>query len=443
VAKETDDEAMGVGLLGLGGVGSGVATYLTSRASSPPGGGAALALRRILVRDLKKPRTFQPPTGLLTDDANTVLCDRRIGIIVEVMGGEHPALEHIQQALSHGKHVVTANKEVVAKHGPELLALAARNQVQLRFEASVGGGIPIIGPLQHDLRANEISSIRAIINGTTNYILTRMDQAGLDFDSALKEALELGYAESDPNNDVQGIDAAYKLAILATLAFRTRVRISDIYHEGITDLQARDFRYARELGYSIKLLAIARLVDGGVHARVHPAMLPLETPLAKVDGAFNAVEVQGDLVGSVVFSGQGAGTWPTTSAIIADVLEIARRTGRGDRQTPGDGAPEAQSFWQDRQLVIRPMASLVTRYYLRLNVLDRSHVLAQIATVLGDHGISLASVIQKDADPQQGTAEIVITTHPASEAALQQARIELQRLDVVKELNSLVRIDAG
>ena len=441
MGKEADDEGLGVGLLGLGGVGSGVATYLTSRASSPPVEGSSLTLRRVLVRDLKKPRPFQPPKGLLTDDADTVLCDQRIGIIVEVMGGEHPALEHIQKALSHGKHVVTANKEVMAKHGPELLALAARNQVQLRFEASVGGGIPIIGPLQRDLRANEISSIRAIINGTTNYILTRMDQAGLDFDSALKEAQELGYAESDPQDDVQGTDAAYKLAILATLAFRTRVRISDIYHEGITHLQARDFRYARELGYSIKLLAIARLEEGGVHARVHPVMLPLETPLAKVEGAFNAVEVQGDLVGSVVFSGQGAGTWPTTSAIIGDVLDIARQS--GGRRTPGDGAPETQGVWQDRQLAIKPMASLVTQYYLRLNVLDRSRVLAQIATVLGDHGISLASVIQKDADPEQGTAEIVITTHPAPESALQQARSELQRLDVVKELNSLVRIDTG
>ena len=430
---------MGVGLLGLGGVGSGVAQYLTQHAPRAHG----LTLHRALVRDLRKPRPVATPEGLLTSTLDGVLEDPRVRIVVEVMGGEHPALEYISEALSQGRHVVTANKEVMAKHGSELLDLASRRGVQLRFEASVGGGIPIIGPLQRDLRANEITSIRAIINGTTNYILTRMDREGLDFNAALEAAQKLGYAEPDPSSDVQGTDAAYKLAILASLAFRTRVDFSDVHYEGITRLQARDFRYARELGYAIKLLAIGRLDDAAVQVRVHPVMLPIETPLAKVEGAFNAIEVQGDLVGSVVFSGQGAGTWPTTSAIIGDVLDIARHAATARKWARG-GPPSAPgATWSGRRLAIRPISHLSTQYYIRLNALDQSGVLAQIARVLGDNNISIASVIQKDADPEAGTAELVITTHPAREDALQESSKQLQRLEVITELSNLVRIDAG
>ena len=430
---------MGVGLLGLGGVGSGVAQYLTQHAPRAHG----LTLHRALVRDLRKPRPVATPEGLLTSTLDGVLEDPRVRIVVEVMGGEHPALEYISEALSQGRHVVTANKEVMAKHGSELLDLASRKGVQLRFEASVGGGIPIIGPLQRDLRANEITSIRAIINGTTNYILTRMDREGLDFNAALEAAQKLGYAEPDPSSDVQGTDAAYKLAILASLAFRTRVDFSDVHHEGITRLQARDFRYARELGYAIKLLAIGRLDDAAVQVRVHPVMLPIETPLAKVEGAFNAIEVQGDLVGSVVFSGQGAGTWPTTSAIIGDVIDIARHAATARKRAPG-GPPSAPgATWSGRKLAIRPISHLSTQYYIRLNALDQSGVLAQIARVLGDNNISIASVIQKDADPEAGTAELVITTHPAREDALQESSKQLQSLEVITELSNLVRIDAG
>ena len=430
---------MGVGLLGLGGVGSGVAQYLTQHAPRAHG----LTLHRALVRDLRKPRPVATPEGLLTSTLDGVLEDPRVRIVVEVMGGEHPALEYISEALSQGRHVVTANKEVMAKHGSELLDLASRKGVQLRFEASVGGGIPIIGPLQRDLRANEITSIRAIINGTTNYILTRMDREGLDFNAALEAAQKLGYAEPDPSSDVQGTDAAYKLAILASLAFRTRVDFSDVHYEGITRLQARDFRYARELGYAIKLLAIGRLDDAAVQVRVHPVMLPIETPLAKVEGAFNAIEVQGDLVGSVVFSGQGAGTWPTTSAIIGDVLDIARHAATARKRAPGGPPSALGATWSGRRLAIRPISHLSTQYYIRLNALDQSGVLAQIARVLGDNNISIASVIQKDADPEAGTAELVITTHPAREDAFQESSKQLQSLEVITELSNLVRIDAG
>jgi homoserine dehydrogenase len=355
------------------------------------------------------------------------------------MGGEHPALEYIQEALRRGTHVVTANKEVMAKHGSKLLKLAASHGARLRFEASVGGGIPIIGPLQQDLLANEISSIRAIINGTTNYILTKMAREGIEFHTALAQAQQLGYAEPDPSNDLEGIDAAYKLAILASLAFHSRVPVSQVYCQGITHLQAKDFRYARELGYVIKLLAIGKKEQGAIQVRVHPVMLPQETPLAKVEGAFNAIEVQGDLVGSVVFSGLGAGAWPTTSAILGDVLDLARHQANQGPEDPHGGA---RQFLLDRDLVIKPMASLITRYYLRLNVLDRPGVLAQIAQVLGDQEISIASVIQKDADPSAGTAEIVITTHPAQEAAIQQASGRCQQLEIVKEGYNLIRIEA-
>ena len=433
------DGGIGLGLLGLGVVGSGVAQYLLEQKShrlQHP-----LTLRRVLVRDPDKSRTVTPPKDLLTTKLEDLLEQPDIHLLIETMGGEHPALEHIRQALQAGKHVVTANKEVMAKHGPALLELAARHGVQLRFEASVGGGIPIIGPLRQDLLANEISSIRSIINGTTNYILTRMSREGIDLPTALSQAQALGYAEPDPADDLEGTDAAYKLAILALLAFHTQVQVSDIYCQGITHLEVRDFRYARELGYEIKLLAIGKQEGGSIQVRVHPCLIPLEAPLAKVEGAFNAIEVQGDLVGSVVFSGQGAGSRPTTSAIMGDVLDLAESIAWG---APEDGGESPHGpAWSDRGLPIKPMESLISQYYLRLNVADRPGVLAQITRVLGDHQISLASIIQKDADPQAETAEMVITTHPAQEGAMQKASHLLQELRVVTDFNNLIRIEAA
>ncbi|MBF8267820.1 MAG: hom [Dehalococcoidia bacterium] len=329
--------------------------------------------------------------------------------------------------------MVTANKEVMAKHGPELLALAAEKGAQILFEASVGGGIPIIRPLMEDLRANEIGAIRAIINGTTNYILTRMTYENVDFVQALREAQELGYAESDPTNDVEGIDAAYKLAILASIAFQTRVHPQDVYREGISRLKAKDFRYARELGYVIKLMAIAKRVGDELEVRVHPALIPREAPLAKVDGVFNAVEVEGDLVGRVLFHGRGAGAMPTTSAVVGDILNIGWNIGRGIRG--GHDLPP------DRVMGIRPIDALVARYYIRMTVVDRSGVLAQIARLLGDLQISIASVIQKEADLQAQTAEIVITTHPSQERDVQQALKDLEVMGVVKEIGNFLRVE--
>ena len=418
----------------MGVVGSGVAQALTQKSALIARQiGHPIRITRILVRDTGTPRAWRVPKSLLTIDPRDILEDPLVDIVVEVMGGERPALDYIRQALNRSKSVVTANKEVMAKHGPELLALAAEKGAQILFEASVGGGIPIIRPLMEDLRANEIGAIRAIINGTTNYILTRMTYENVDFVQALREAQELGYAESDPTNDVEGIDAAYKLAILASIAFQTRVHPQDVYREGISRLKAKDFRYARELGYVIKLMAIAKRVGDELEVRVHPALIPREAPLAKVDGVFNAVEVEGDLVGRVLFHGRGAGAMPTTSAVVGDILNIGWNIGRGIRG--GHDLPP------DRVMGIRPIDALVARYYIRMTVVDRSGVLAQIARLLGDLQISIASVIQKEADLQAQTAEIVITTHPSQERDVQQALKDLEVMGVVKEIGNFLRVE--
>lgn len=395
--------------------------------------GCSISLRKALVRDLAKDRSFELPRRLLTDNVADILDDPEVDIVVEVMGGHDPAFDCILKAVSLGKHVVTANKEVMAQHGPDILTMARKKGVQVLFEASVAGGTPIIAPLLRDLVANEIVGVRAIINGTTNYILTRMAQEGVDFSDALAEAQELGYAESDPTNDVEGVDAAYKLAILSTLCFRARVKDTDVFREGITRLTARDFQYARELGYTIKLLAIADKKGGAVQARVHPALVPSDVMIAKVDGVLNAIEVDTDLAGRVLFHGAGAGAMPTTSAVVADIVDIARNLA-------GNVVPPSP-ISLDETVAIRPMRELETKYYLRLNVADRPGVFAEIAKALGDLSISIASVIQKEADEAAQRAEIVLMTHRAKEAAIQEALRLLDGLDVVNEVGNLVRVE--
>ncbi|MDP6510297.1 MAG: homoserine dehydrogenase [Dehalococcoidia bacterium] len=430
-----DRKEIVIGLLGLGVVGSGVAQAILERKDGLAGRvGCPLRLQRVLVRHPDKPRAVSLDTGLLTTSADEVLNNPEVDIVVELMGGEDPALPYARRALTSGKHLVTANKEVMAKHGPELVSLAQSKGVELRYEASVGGGIPLIGPFMGDLAANRISAVHGIINGTTNYILSRMAAEGLDFNIALKAAQELGYAEADPTNDVDGKDAAYKLAILATLAFNTRVRPEDVYREGIRRLTERDFRYAGELGYAIKLLAIAKEREGAVEVRVHPALVPQESLLAKVSGAYNAVQVEGDLVGQVIFYGLGAGSRPTTSAVVADVLAIARRLYQGIGPVPRPT--------QDTGRAIAPISRLSARYYLRMVVADRPGVLAQISRVLGDLSISIASVIQMEADEVSGTAELVLMTRPALEESLQQALREMQDLGAVTEIASFIRVEA-
>ncbi|MGD9116696.1 MAG: homoserine dehydrogenase [Dehalococcoidia bacterium] len=427
---------IGVGLMGLGVVAGGVARVLTDKAEVlSEQVGCPLVLRKIKVleSDLKRPLAKELGLKLFTTDDDEFF-NQDIDIVVEAIGGEKPALDYQKRALKAGKHVVSSNKEVIAKHGVELFMLAQENGVGLHYEASVGGGIPIIAPFQQDLVANRISGIYAIINGTTNYILTRMAREGIDFPTVLKQAQELGYAEADPKNDVEGIDSTYKLAILASLAFHHRVRPQDVHCEGITRLDSRDFKYARELGFAIRLLAVAKQADNLIEVRVHPAFVPEDSQLAKVDGVYNAVLVEGDLVGKVIFYGEGAGTWPTSSAVVADVVSAARDivTGTGTR-----------ARWR---LVphkkIKPMAELETCYYLRLNVDDQPGVLAKVSRILGDQNISISSVIQKTVDDKAQTAEIVIMTHPAKEAAMQQALKELEAMPSVKKIENFIRVEA-
>lgn len=431
-----DRRGVKVGLLGLGVVGGGVARILTEKADVYTRVlGCPLEVARVLVRDPSKKRSFDVDPALLTTDASAILSDPTVDIVIEMLGGEEPAYEYLCDALRAGKYVVTANKEVMAKHGSELLALAREHSVDVLYEASVGGGIPIIAPLKRDLLANEIVAITAIINGTTNYILTAMSRDGSDFKDALARAQELGYAEADPSSDIDGVDAAYKLAILASLAFRAEVRPDQVYREGITGLTERDFRYARELGYAIKLLALARREPNSneVQVRVHPAMVPESEPLAKVDGVLNAVQVEGDLLGRTVFEGQGAGSLPTTSAIVADLLDAAHSVVAGVR--------ERKAWREETPLRVIAMGELRSRYYLRLTVTDRPGILAQIARVLGDADISIATVVQKEADREAQTAELVMMTHKARESSMQRALKEAAALPDVVEIGTFLRVE--
>ncbi|MBM3155836.1 MAG: homoserine dehydrogenase [Chloroflexi bacterium] len=427
-------ESIGIGLMGLGVVGSGVAQTLREKSIAiAQQVGCPLEIKGILVRDPSKKRAIDIPHSLMTTDPLRILNDPDVDIVIEVIGGETEAFRFIKGAIAKGKHVVTANKEVISKHSSELFELAGKHRVDIRYEASVGGGIPLIAPFKRDLLANNILAIHAIINGTTNYILTRMAKDGLDFDTALKQAQKLGYAEPDPANDIEGVDAAYKLAILATLAFRTEIHPEDIHYEGISRLTARDFRYAREFGYAIKLLAIAKKEKRSIQVRVHPAFVPEDLLLANVDGVFNAIQVEGDLVGRVIFYGRGAGSSPTASAIAADVIQLAQNIRLGLRPKPH------MKLLKTKRLT--PMSQIRTRYYMRLTVVDSPGVLAKISKILGDHAISIASVIQKETDEKTGTAEIVIMTHPAQESALQKALQKTSRLKVVKEIGNFIRVE--
>jgi homoserine dehydrogenase len=426
---------IGIGLLGLGTVGSGVAEVLLDKTDSlAEQAGASLVLKKVLVRDVNKQRSVKLEPHMLTNHAKGILTDPEVDIVIELIGGEEPALEYTKQAIIHNKHVVTANKEVIAKHGYELLSLAKEHSVDLRYEASVGSGIPLISPFLQDLAANDISTIYAILNGTTNYILTRMSQEGLDFSVALKQAQELGYAEANPANDIEGMDTAYKLAILSSLAFHTTVNPQNIYCEGISRLQARDFRYAKEFGYVIKLLAIAKRDGEAIEVRVHPAFIPEDSQLAKVDGVYNAIQVEGDLAGKLVFYGQGAGALQASSAIMADVLVIGRNICHSITNVPG--------VQLNQKLTIKPMSDIKTRYYFRLDVVDRPGVLAQISKVLGDNAVSISSVIQKESDLTSQTAVLVIMTHPSQEQAVQRALKELTQLAVVNEVSNFIRVEA-
>jgi homoserine dehydrogenase len=424
---------LGVGLLGLGVVGSAVAAGLMAGRGDIAGEGARRpALKRALVRDLSRKRAISLDPRLMTTDPSAILDDPSIEVVIEVMGGEHPAFDYISRAIRAGKHIVTANKEVLCKRGDELFGLAASHGVRLLHEASVGGGIPIIGPLSSDLLANRITSIRAIINGTTNYILTKMAAQGAGFDQVLSEAQQLGYAEADPTADVDGWDAAYKICVLARVAFGASVPLEAVYREGIRGLQAQEFRYAATLGFTIKLLAAARMEQGGLLVRVHPALVPSTVPMAKVDGVLNVVEVEGDLVGPLWFQGRGAGPDATASAVLGDLLRIAR----GSEIRKQAGASRGS-----HQVRLALMDGHECKYYFRLVCKDRPGVLAQIAGILGRLQISIASVIQMDANAERGEADLVIMTHPSLEKNVQTAVREITALQVVARVASVLRVE--
>ena len=424
------DKIVQIGLLGFGTVGSGVVRVLTDNSQLiAQRAGTAISIKKILVRDLTKKRALSTAAEMTTDPA-AVLGDPEIDIVVELLGGEEPARTLMLEALNRGKHVVTANKDVMAKYGRELFEAAEKNNVNLLFEASVGGGIPIIRPLKRCLAANRISEVMGIVNGTTNYMLDKMTAEGMDFATVLAEAQAKGYAEADPTADVGGLDAARKIAILASIAFGTRVRLDDVSVEGITKIEPEDIDYGRELGYVIKLLAIAQETDKGVNARVHPAFIPTTHPLAAVRDAFNAIFIRGDAVGDAMFYGRGAGSLPTASAVCADIMEAAR-----DIVHNSSNRILCTCFEEKR---ISPISETESPYYIRLLAEDKPGVMAAIAGAVGAQQVSLNSVIQKR---RVGTrAEIVLITYKVKDEDLQLAVQTLSGLSVVNKVSTVIRV---
>src|SRR5213593_3335390 len=392
--------------------------------------GVELCLKKVLVRDVSKRRPIDIPSDLLTADASELLEDSSIQVLIEVAGGDEPMRSYIERAIRAGKHVITANKVVMAKHGPELLDLAAERNVDVYFEAAVGGGIPLISTFRVDLQANRIERVSAVINGTTNYVLGRMASAGLTMADAVREAQEAGYAEADPTDDIGGYDATYKLAILASIAYEIKVRPDEIYREGIEGIEPVDFRYARELGYAIKLVAHTQRHTGRVEARVHPAMVSLDHPLARVEGAENAVFVEGDLVGQVLLV--GAGGRPTASAVVGDLIDLSRSIRRDVQSRP--------SFSFDDRVGVVPIGEVKTRAYYRIQAEDRPGVVAAVGQVFAEEGVSISSFIQKDAFSHDQTAELVVTTHPSLDASLQRARERMARLEPIRAVSSFLRV---
>ena len=418
-----------VGLLGCGGVGTAVARLveehadlLTARA------GVAIEISRVAVRDTTKQRDVKLPADRFTNDAAALVADPTIDVVIEVMGGVEPAGTLIADALRAGKPVITANKELIARQGPELFAIAAAAGVDLLFEASVAGGIPLMRPLRESLAGDRIRRVMGIVNGTTNFVLTQMTEHGSSFDVALAEAQRLGYAEPDPTADVDGHDAAFKAAIIATIAFGARVSVDDVYREGIRGVTADDIASASVLGYVVKLLAVAEEQEGGVAVRVHPAMIPLSHPLAAVRGSFNAVFIEGDAVGELMLSGRGAGGGPTASAVLGDLVDAVKNLVSG-----GKGATIGELV--DRP--IRPIDEVESQFYVLMEVADRPGVLAAIAGAFGEHSVSIKSMEQRGISTD---ARLVFITHKAREADLRATLDALRDVEAVHRVGSVLRV---
>ncbi|MCL4439051.1 MAG: homoserine dehydrogenase [Firmicutes bacterium] len=426
------EQVIKIGLLGLGTVGRGVYRILEENQENiRQRVGTKLEIKKILVRSLEKDRGISLPEGILTTDLADIIHDPEIKIIVEVLGGIHPTLDYVLEALNQGKSVVTANKDMVAEHGQQLFKAAQNNQCDLFFEASVAGGIPIIRTLKQSLAGNRIEEVFGIINGTTNYMLTKMTQQGCDFEDVLQEAQAKGYAESDPTADVGGFDAARKIAILASIAFNTRVPLHQVYTEGITQITAQDISYANELGYIIKLLGIAKERPEGVEVRVHPTFIPKHHPLAAVGDVFNAVFVRGNAVGDTMFYGRGAGEMPTASAVVADIMDAAR-----DIMRSVPGIIGCTCF---KDSPVLDIGDTFSKYYIRLQVADKPGVLASIALVFGNKEVSLKSVIQKEATGKM--AELVLVTHRVKEQNVQDALMDIKQLSSVIEVANVIRVE--
>ena len=434
-----DKSCINVGILGWGTVGTGVSKILMNQhALIAKNSGTALNLKKIVKRTLPATRQgVELPADCLTTNPAEVVDNTDIDIVVELIGGVTEAHTLIRRAIQNGKHVVTANKALLAEHGGELFQLASEHQVSLNFEASAAGGIPIIKTLQESFAGNQIHSLYGIVNGTCNYILTEMHERAVDFSDVLKAAQDMGYAEADPTLDVEGIDAAQKLTLLIALAYRSSISLPQLHVEGITNITAQEIQYARELGYVIKLLAIAKLTDGNcVEARVHPTLVPERSLLANVGGAFNAVCVIGDAVGPTLFYGQGAGEMPTASAVVADIIDAAKSVQQGV------STPISQAWLAGGQAEVgfASIDDIETRYYIRFVVADRPGVLAKIGTILGNWQISIASVIQKDPHGMD-TVSLVMLTHTAREKNMKVALSQIYALEEVKGDAQLIRIE--
>lgn len=427
-----------IGLLGFGTIGTGVVKLLAGNGLLIEEKlGARLRLKRIADLDITTDRGVPVAAGVLSNSADAVLTDPDISVVIELIGGYEPARSFVLRAIENGKHVVTANKALLALHGREIYAAAAKKGVEVLYEAAVGGGIPVLSAIRGNLAANNFFTVLGILNGTCNYILTRMTQDGADFAEVLKKAQELGYAEADPTFDIEGIDTAHKLSLLLSLCFGTRVEFKDIHTEGISQISGLDINFARDFGYKIKLLAIGKRDGERIEARVHPTMIPVNYPLADVDGAFNAIRLTGDFVGPVMLYGRGAGMDPTASAVVGDVMEISRNilAGIGRRTAPLGYLDE-----RVRDLPIKPIGEIVSKYYIRFSVVDKPGVIARIAGELGKNGISIESMIQTARSVQE-SVPIVIMTHEAREMDVRKALAEIDSYDIVREKSNLIRIE--
>lgn len=427
-----------LGLIGFGTIGTGVVKLLQVNGELIKERlGAKLVLKRIADLDIETPRNVPIDKAILTTDVRSILANPGIDIVIELMGGYEPARSFILEAMHNKKHVVTANKALLATYGNEIFKAAEEKRVNIGFEASVGGVIPIIKTLKESLVANRIKSVLGIMNGTANFILTKMTDEGKTFDVVLREAQSLGFAEANPTYDIEGVDTAHKLAITLSLAYGKKVDLDDIYREGISQISLQDIDFAKELGYRIKLLAIARENKGVVEARIHPAMIPLDHLLANVNANFNAFHILGDASGPIFLYGQGAGMMPTASAVVSDLVDISRelllgisclKPARAHREEGGEN------------ISLLPMDEIYTNYYLRFSAVDQPGVLSKISGILGEKNISIAAVIQKGRR-QSGAVPVVITTYKAREKDVQDALFEIDKLEVVLDKTVIIRVE--